>query len=199
MGYRVLNFFNLRFYCGFIWFHWKFFTLVSELQTKTKLLSLGELMHYYCTNRMNVAFRFVFLQFLLPCLINASLSVCVCECVQFPLFPPSTKWWPLWCDASPPLKLIAQTIRTHTHTCVCESRVRIFGTMAHQWECECDGETLDRFFRSFLRVCVCEERAVVFAFRFCVCVCREESFALQLLGAIHSNLVSFEIKKINKK
>lgn len=71
-----------------------------------------------------------------------------------------------------------------------------------------DGETLDRFFRSFLRVCVCvitfcEERAVVCAFRFpmCVCVsiCREESFALQLMGSIHSNLVSFEIKKINKK
>lgn len=28
----------------------------------------------------------------------------------------------------------------------------------------------------------CEERAAVFAFRFCVCVCREESFALQLMA-----------------
>lgn len=108
----------------------------------------------------------------------------MCEFVQFSLFPPSTKWWPLRCDASLPLKLIAQTIRTHTHThtymidecplvCECESRVRIF----LQWlinKSVSDDETFDRFFRSFLRVCVCDnfcdERAVVFAFRFCVCV-----------------------------
>lgn len=153
----------------------------------------------YESNECCLSFRFVFLQFLLPCLINASLSVCVWVCTISIVSSLNKVMASVMRRVSSTQIDCPNNSHTHTHTCVCESRVRIFGTMAHQWECECDGETLDRFFRSFLRVCVCEERAVVFAFRFCVCVCREESFALQLLGAIHSNLVSFEIKKINKK
>lgn len=53
--------------------------------------------------------------------------------------------------------------------------------------------TLDRLFFSFvLRVCVitCWSE-LLFSLRFSVSICREESFALQLMGSIHSNLVFF--------
>lgn len=97
---------------------------------------------------------------------------------------------------------------THTHTqtkdgyqfvCVgvCESRVRHFSFV--HWlinKSLSDGETFDRFFFcfSFVFACMCD-----FASRLYASICREESFAWQLMGSIHSNLVSFEIKKINKK
>lgn len=94
---------------------------------------------------------------------------------------------------------------SHTHTRVCVNRE--YGSLV-QWlineSVSVTAKLLIVFF-SFVFACMCvcdnfcEERAAVYAFRFCVCVCREESFALQLMGAIHSNLVSFEIKKINKK
>lgn len=196
MGYRVLNFFNLRFYCGFIWFHWKFFTLVSELQTKTKLLSLGELMHYYCTNRMNVAFRFVFLQFLLPCLINASLSVRVCECVQFPLFPPSTKWWPLWCDASPPLKLIAQTIRTHTRVCVWIASTDLWynGSSMRVWVWQRNSWS----FFSFVFACMCLRRARCCFRVSLLCVCLPWRVICIAINGCHTQQFGFFRNQENK-
>lgn len=75
-------------------------------------------------------------------------------------------------------------------------RVRIFecthgGTSI--WVCMCGWRaTLDRFFSFVLRVCVitCWSE-LLFSLHFCVPICREESFALQLMGSIHSNLVFF--------
>lgn len=112
MGYRILNFsiYVLLLLSDFIGF---FYTRFSYKQRWISFL--GELMQLlYESNECCFSFRFFFLQFLLPCLINACLSVCVCVFPQFSLFPLSIKWWPLWFVFS--LELIAQTIRTHTHT-----------------------------------------------------------------------------------
>lgn len=162
-------------------------------------------MRVHCTNRMNVVFRFVSV-FLLPVLINASLSVCECVCTIF-IVSSLNK---VMASAKCLLTQIDCPNNTHTHTrwmsiCVCalitSTDLSIYyGTSIREWVCVCDGETLDRLFRSFLRVFVITFwRALLFSLRLCVSFCREESFALQLVGSIHSNLISFEIKKINKK
>lgn len=65
---------------------------------------------------------------------------------------------------------------------------------SHQYDCVCVGDArlFDRFFRS-LCVCMCDN-LLKCCFRFAfvsVSICREESFALQLMSSIHSNLVFF--------
>lgn len=120
-----------------------------QLQTKMDLLFRRA---NATTVRIECMLSFVsFLFDLLPCTINASLSVF--ECVQFSLFPPSTKWWPLGCVSS--LKLIAQTIRTHTHdgckfVCVKREYRSLNCTLAHQYMSVC--------------VCVTAKLLIVFLF-----------------------------------
>lgn len=131
-------------------------------------------MRVHCTNRMNVVFRFVSFFFLLPVLINASLSVCECVCVQFSLFPPSTKWWPLQSVSS--LKLIAQTIRTPTQDgCVCAFNYEYesFNVQWHinTWVSVCVRRRNSWSFISFVFACICDnllKSSVVFASPLCV-------------------------------
>lgn len=97
-------------------------------------------------------------------------------------------------DARLPLKLIAQTMQKYTHICL-SVKVRIFEctvAVINMSVCVGDARLFDRFFRS-LCVCMCDNLLkCCFRFAFvCVSICREESFALQLMGSIHSNLVFF--------
>lgn len=124
------------------------------------------------TNRVNGGFRFVllFFYFLLPCLINASVSVCA----QFSLFPPSTKWWPLKCVFTQ--IDCPNNTETHTHmgdACllVCESTDFWMYTVAHQYEWVWRAKLLIVFFRSFFFACMGDNLlkwAVVFASLLCL-------------------------------
>lgn len=107
--------------------------------------SLGELMQLLCSRieRMMPFVSFYFLLFLLPCLINAFVSVWVCECVyNFHCFLPQQSDG-LWCASS--LKLIARN-NTDKNNCliVCESTRSGTSIGVYVWRA-----TLDRFFRSF--------------------------------------------------
>lgn len=196
MGYRVLNFFNLRFYCGFIWFHWKFFTLVSELQTKTKLLSLGELMHYYCTNRMNVAFRFVFLQFLLPCLINASLSVCVWV-FTISIVSSLNKVMAsvMWRVSSTQIDC-PNNSHTHTHVCVWIASTDLWynGSSMRVWVWRRNSWS----FFSFVFACMCLRRARCCFRVSLLCVCLPWRVICIAINGCHTQQFGFFRNQENK-
>lgn len=146
---------------------------------------------YTRIERMMPFVSFNFFYFLLPCLINGSVSVYVCT-----IFIVSSLNKVMASDARLPLKLIAQTMQKYTHICL-SVKVRIFEcTVAVINMIVCVWVTRDSlivfFFRS-LCVCMCDN-LLKCCFRFAfvsVSICREESFALQLMSSIHSNLVFF--------
>lgn len=128
----------LRFTVVF-WFHWKIFTIVCI--TNKDESSLGKLMQLL--SEWCLSFRLTFFNFLLPCLINASVSVYVCT-----IFIVSSLNKVMASDARLPLKLIAQTMQKYTHICL-SVKVRIF---------ECTVAVINMI------VCVCGWRATLWSF-----------------------------------
>lgn len=151
-----------------IWFHWKIFTIVCI--TNKDESSLGKLMQLLYTRieRMMPFVSFNFFYFLLPCLINASVSVYVCT-----IFIVSSLNKVMASDARLPLKLIAQTMQKYTHICL-SVKVRIFEcTVAVINMIVCVWVTRDSlivFFVRFACVCVITCWSVVFASLLWVCL-----------------------------
>lgn len=144
MGYRVLNFINFvfTFYCCFLISLENFYNRVYYKQRWILFRQVNATTVY--TNRANGAFRFVLLfLFLLPCLINASVSVYVCT-----IFIVSSLNKVMASDARLPLKLIAQTMQKYTHICL-SVKVRIF---------ECTVAVIN------MSVCMCGWRATLWSF-----------------------------------
>lgn len=133
-------------------------------------------MRVHCTNRMNVFFRFVSV-FLLPVLINASLSVCECVCTIF-IVSSLNK---VMASAKRLLTQIDCPNNTHTHTrwmsiCVCalitSTDLSMYnGTSKREWESVCVRRRNSWSFISFVFACICDnllKSSVVFASPLCV-------------------------------
>lgn len=143
---------------------------------------------YTRIERMMPFVSFYFFYFLLPCLINASVSVCV---YNFHCFLPQQSDG-LWCASSTQIDY-PNNAEIHTYLLVCESTDFWMYSGSHQYEYVCGWRATlwSFFFVRFACVCVITCWSVVFASLLCVSICREESFALQLMGSIHSKLVFF--------
>lgn len=95
----------------------------------------------------------------------------MCECVQFSLFPPSTKWWPL-CNASPHSNWLPNNTHTHPHikyVCVCVCVNHEYGSFNVQW-----------YINTWVCVCVTAKLLIVFSFVFCfACMCDDFFFLVK--------------------
>lgn len=147
-----------------------------------------------------VSFRF--LQFLLPCLINASLSVFVCVSVyNFHCFLPQQSDG--LCDATRLLHsnwLPKQF--AHTHVCVWIASTDLWynGSSIRVWVWRRNSWSFFSFVFACTCVCdnFCEECAVVFAFRFCVCVCLPWRVICIAINGFHTQQFGFFRNQENK-
>lgn len=169
MGYRVLNFINFvfTFYCCYLISLENFYNRVCYKQRWILFRRVNATTVY--TNRANGAFRFVLLfLFLLPCLINASVSVCV---YNFHCFLPQQSDG-LWCASSTQIDC-PNNAEIHTYLLVCESTDFWMYSSSHQYECVYVWVTRDSlivFFVRFACVCVITCWSVVFASLLWVCL-----------------------------